>query len=710
MHISFTVPCLSTEVQAHVHRSLPSNPIIIELGYGVSAQKVYDSIFGRGAASSKIHSENFGCASNYTTALMSRVDVFSDRLLELQDLRDSALMNPKNGFLRLEKERVKKAIRRYKRLSVTKVKAGKEVLRQKRAIGATMAVMAAVVSLLTTISSSVYFAVQIHDLNNYVQDIDAQLQQDAQLSANIAANVRTLRRGDEIVAIKIDAIFESLNRMAKSSACQMTNAFFLNEISAMENYFDELFKSISSHKIDVSLLPLPALVKLINGSSSLQNSLVSTFPSSFYQTSKLSLLSVNKKRRTMRVLLSTPNIQKRAQFVQIAFHSPPVSLKAENGDIYSVSLDLNVNPVALPMEKFMRKGFDVLQLSSDDIDSLTQLLDCSEMSGIPYCRSVAPLEDRQKNCIKGLMLKDSILEQSCQVRRTREKSEKDFSYSVGMTGITITALNRFAVYSYEKNQIGSILAQGGHVGVGATGDLRQCVFAPALFPEILIKDGNNNEYFLTQNPIIRLQTSIGQHREFFAIHRHLAWYNSSSENWTDIHTSNVSEVIRDMKLEEMERHLVSIRRMTAGLNWTTMMIFLLIGWSVVLSVLLGCVCKQQGCSKCCEKDIPQTNVVTTSSADPAAMAIATAAMLQTQDRLVQARLMQQTLEDTPVVPTTNVWARVSNRWRNRNQQNLGHGMSLDTLDSRVTLPSASNISSEEFSVPLRGPATREVNI
>ena len=97
------------------------------------------------------------------------------------------------------------------------------------------------------------------------------------------------------MAIRVDTIYESLNRLAKTDACRMTNAFYLNELGIMENFYHELYKLISSHRVDVSLLPLSALSKLIESSSILQNSLISTFPTSFYEVSRLSLLSIQKK-------------------------------------------------------------------------------------------------------------------------------------------------------------------------------------------------------------------------------------------------------------------------------------------------------------------------------------------------------------------------------------------------------------------------------
>ena len=71
------------------------------MGYGVSAKTAYDAIYGRGASSSREHAANFYCASNYTAALMSRVDVFSDKLMELKDIRNGALLDERNGFLSL---------------------------------------------------------------------------------------------------------------------------------------------------------------------------------------------------------------------------------------------------------------------------------------------------------------------------------------------------------------------------------------------------------------------------------------------------------------------------------------------------------------------------------------------------------------------------------------------------------------------------------
>ena len=103
----------------------------MELGYGVSAETAYDRIYGKGASGSQAHAANFYCASNYTKALMNRVDVFSDKLIELRDVRNSAILDQKNGFLTLQRGKVNKIIQRYKRHLTTRGKINKELVKQK---------------------------------------------------------------------------------------------------------------------------------------------------------------------------------------------------------------------------------------------------------------------------------------------------------------------------------------------------------------------------------------------------------------------------------------------------------------------------------------------------------------------------------------------------------------------------------------------------
>ena len=636
--------------------------------------------------------------------------MFSDKLMELKDIRNGALLDERNGFLSLQRGRAKRILRKYRRHLVTTKQINQDLARQKRAVAASIAVLASIVSLLTSLGSSVYFGVQIHSLNNYIEDLDKQLESDAKLADKIGSNVKILRKGEEVMAIRVDTIYESLNRLAKTDACRMTNAFYLNELGIMENFYHELYKLISSHRVDVSLLPLSALSKLIESSSILQNSLISTFPTSFYEVSRLSLLSVQKRERRMKVLLTFPNVEKTARYVQIAFHSPPVSLIAEDGTITSVSLNLNINPVALPIEVFRRDTFDVLNFTVADIDAMVELFDCSEMSGIPYCKSVAPLEDRQKNCLKGIVLRDKILEKSCHVQKTNEIEKRGFTYSVGSSGITIAAHNNFIVYSYENGQIGSILAQGSNVN----SKFAQCLFVPSLFPEVLIKNSANQEFYLTQNTKMRLQTSVGQHREFFTVNRHLAWYNFSSENWTNNGIGNMTDAIRDMHLLDMKRQLVHIRRVSTGFSWVTILVFVLLGWSALLTVAFVCMIKR-GCIRCSGNN--QENQTDTSNSDPAAVAAATAALMQaanirqqtleTQNRLIQAQIMQGDIIEEDVVPKRNLWERVSNRLRRRGD--IQEGMTLDKIKRQTTVSSNPILSAEDFDLPLRGPL-REANV
>ena len=124
---------------------------------------------------------------------------------------------------------------------------------------------------------------------------------------------------------------------------------------------------------------------------------------------------------------------------------------------------------------------------------------------------------------------------------------------------------------------------------------------------------------------------------------------------------------------------------------------------------------KRGCIRCSGNN--QENHTDTSNSDPAAVAAATAALMQaanirqqtleTQNRLVQAQIMQGNIIEEDVVPKRNLWERVSNRLRRRGD--IQEAMTLDKMKRQTAVSSNPILSAEDFDLPLRGPL-REANV
>ena len=662
-----------------VHRSRPTSPIVVEHQFGVDKKELYESMWGAGSAVHDTHAKNFGCVSNITSSVMDLVDRFSRNAEELLDTRDGSLMSQSSEFIRLtnQKRELKGKMRRVHRRSLATFghrRDGAKIILQskhaieKRAIGATVAVIAACISLMTSVGASIYFGVEMEKVKAYISDVENQLSADARLTSRIAGNVRLVKTDESAIAIRIDSIYHSLQRLANEDACKMERSFMLNEITVIELHYESLYRTLAGHRVDPILLPLSALKQLIGNSSMLNTSLVSIFPTSVYELARISLLNVNRAKRTLRVLLTVPNVEKTPSFIEVAFYSPPAMVHHDDGEVYGVRLVLDDNPVGLPLDRYKRKGFDVLNLSNSDVDSLVQMSDCNFMSGIPYCKSWGPLENRQKNCLKGIFRNDTNLQKSCRVKRDLEPETKGFSFEKGSAGMTVSSKNNFVVYSYENQKIGSILAQGGRAGDGHM----SCLFIPNLFPEVLIREDGKIDHIVSQKNNIRLQTSFGNHREVFDIKRHLSYYNVSNPSWLEQGLGNLTNKIMSHKLQNMERELVHIRRVNAGMDWSAILLFALLAWVVVLTIILLMMCKRKGCSACCAaQPSQQQSHQTVSNADPSAFAAGLQAGLQAgmqqQQRVGPGQ--EGVVPDPPMGPLS----RISKRWGPSQRRRMREG-------------------------------------
>ena len=143
-----------------MHLSLPSLPRIAEFSYKVPFQRIYQEIFGLHDNKDEKQKANFECASNFSKALEHEVDVFAKKLQTLIAFRDSRLLKNPEDFLRQEKSKHN----RVGRNAIIKKDNNGVGKRAKRAIVALIAIAAAVVSMLTTISSSIYFAMEMNGL------------------------------------------------------------------------------------------------------------------------------------------------------------------------------------------------------------------------------------------------------------------------------------------------------------------------------------------------------------------------------------------------------------------------------------------------------------------------------------------------------------------------------------------------------------------
>ena len=312
--------CLGIELGPNIHLSLPTLPRIAEFSYKVPFTKIYEDIFGIDTSKDGKHKENLECASNFSKALEQEVDAFAKKLHALIVFRDSRLLKNPEDFLRQESSkhgRVGREVNIKNETENENVKESKSV--GKRAVVALIAIAAAVVSMLTTISSSIYFSMEMNGLKNYIYDVNAQLDSDAKLLHRVSENLQTLKKGEDVIGIQTDALYSSLLKLKDRNACELTENFVVDEVTDLRNHLNLVYTDIVSGKPTDRLFPISVLQGLILDDPTMDQSLLSVFPLSFYSVATTTLVKVDLAERTFRLVLTMPNVQAKASYVYVNF-------------------------------------------------------------------------------------------------------------------------------------------------------------------------------------------------------------------------------------------------------------------------------------------------------------------------------------------------------------------------------------------------------
>ena len=475
---------------------------------------------------------------------------------------------------------------------------------RKRDLGAGVALGVGVLSLFATIGSQIYFASELADVRAYISSLEDQIEADAQLSKRIAVNIQTLKKHDKLIAVRLQSFLSALVRLRDDSACSFERDFIQDQVSHLQDFFALLYEDILSSRISSRILPLDALKKVISTSPELDHSLISTYPTSFYAESKISILSVNRKTKSLRLILVSPNIRKHAEYVHLSILSPAAPIR-KGGKNYRMSLDLPVNPFAIELSRTQEEGFDVLNLTRRDVGNMVALSDCGTISGVEYCRSVNPLVEKQRRCLTGLFTKDLALQKSCKVRIEEDVDEKEISVVRGISGMALSTAVDFSAYIYENGKRGAYL--GGSSGKLDHLDHSVCVFVPSLHPSIKVVAGGKSQ-IIKQRSEVTLSTAVGVRKEAYSTH-HIKWYPSEHEDWSE--GENLTEVFEKDKWENMERKIVHVRRSYYSLLYWKIAFVCLCVWILILTYFcVKAMCKNKkisSCSTCCDEEAALTS-------------------------------------------------------------------------------------------------------
>ena len=148
-------------------------PLVLEMNFNVEAKSIYELAFGPNSTNADTHQRNYKCTESLVDLVMSIVNRFIQRLKRVIEARTQAYK------ISVAKERAfRRWHKRHTRRSITATIEERQEIKTaitKRSIGAWMTGLS-VLTLVSQVSSSVYFGVKVSSLSNYIASVEQQVE------------------------------------------------------------------------------------------------------------------------------------------------------------------------------------------------------------------------------------------------------------------------------------------------------------------------------------------------------------------------------------------------------------------------------------------------------------------------------------------------------------------------------------------------------
>ena len=162
---------------------------------------------------------------------------------------------------------------------------------------------------------------------------------------------------------------------------------FLTDLSSLASTFDQLFDLLVTGQMSPKVISVETLQTLMDQALFFQSMLVSRFPLSFYSQSSLSLLSVDKQKQTIKVLIATPRISDEASYHRLSLLTTVTSIKLGNR-IYDRDIDFPNTELAIPVAVSKQFGFKLEKMNKDQISYTVNIQKQLHMCMLPILLKV----------------------------------------------------------------------------------------------------------------------------------------------------------------------------------------------------------------------------------------------------------------------------------------------------------------------------------
>ena len=529
--------------------------------------------------------------------VMKIVDSFFGRLKRILDEREMAFK------VAVAKEReFRRWHRRHPLRSITasfEERSEVKTRLEKRSVNAFLAGLS-VMSLVTQITSSVYFGVKLSSLTNFVIDIQRQVESDWATVKSVANNVRVVKNEEREIAIRLDSIYGSLMRLKEQNSCDALRTTANFQLAALENHFQMLYVDIVTAKLTPRVLSFDTTMQIHGKTSLFDENLMSVNAEYLYKFSAVSLHSINPEKRILNLLLAYPRVKSLPTYRKINMLSPSTSLKIGN-QFYSQYLQFDSDSYAIPLDVQNQKGFSLHNMTKEQIKSIKVATGCGQIATFDFCKNFIPAGIHFENCLEGL-LQGTAQADWCTVKTSRQRSHLRFHLAHGKGGTSVTSVSDISIYGKKYPSDGGKRLGQPHLLTHHKKEANHtsCIYIPATYASLINKDGD-------ETTEVQLQGSMTLHVYPFQVYdtRHFTWIKNEFQSWLEPEVQNMTVLDREFKLESMERQVVPIRSMES----MTSPMFLLAVASMAMSLItvVTVVCLMKG-SSCRRSRVPESDV------------------------------------------------------------------------------------------------------
>ena len=464
--------------------------------------------------------------------------------------------------------------------------------RQERASsGASVAAISiGLANLALTSSSALYLNSRIEKVGYAVKQMVEALMNFEKWSGKMRGNVQLVKNEFSEAAVRMDSLYNALSRLGEEHACTKLATSFLTDLSALASTFDSLYDSLIQGIISPKVISIDTLQSLMDQSLFFKDMLVTRYPLSFYGQSTLSLLSVDKEKQVIRILIATPRVSATASYHRVSLLTATTSIELD-GKFYDKEILFPNTEVAIPIEISKQYGFKLEKMNKEQISQLRVPIDCGKFQKVEFCKDFVPLSHSEELCLEGLLHDKEELYHHCHFRMVRREKHTPWAITKSISGSLLSTGSDVDVYALDRSKppgLQEVFLTNGRFGSTNRGI---CLFISSVFSALkLVGRGTSFHQNLTlsQNTEMTYTSDLATSSSQFSI-EHYRWYETETSNFSMERMEKFVDVDHRMGLADMDLEPVHID--FSDWSWSLISILVVASTSAVALLYMGLFCR-----------------------------------------------------------------------------------------------------------------------